>query len=91
MSDLKRYIRSRKRRDNDFGDGYEAGYEQFKIGVMLRQARESVGLTQEDLAVRMRTRKSAISRIENHAENITLTTLKKYAEALGKRVYVSIG
>jgi len=35
-----------------FAEGYDEGYEQFKVGVMLRQARESAGLTQEELARR---------------------------------------
>ena len=43
MSNLKQYIARRKKRDKEFAEGYEEGYEQFKIGVMLRQARESAG------------------------------------------------
>jgi HTH-type transcriptional regulator / antitoxin HipB len=42
MSELKRYVHERKQRDPDFAEGYDEGYEQFKIGVMLKQARESV-------------------------------------------------
>jgi DNA-binding XRE family transcriptional regulator len=76
MSDLKQYIDRRKKRDAEFTEGYEEGYEQFKIGVMLRQVRESAGLTQEELALRLNTRKTAISRIENHAEDIKLSTKK---------------
>jgi HTH-type transcriptional regulator / antitoxin HipB len=38
MSDLKKYIGERKKKDKRFAEGYEEGYEQFKIGVMLRQA-----------------------------------------------------
>ncbi len=90
MSDLKKYIHERKKRDTKFAQGYEAGYEQFKIGVMLRQARESAGLTQEELAGRLKTKKTAISRIENHAEDIKLSTLERVAAALGKRLQVSI-
>ncbi|RLC00097.1 MAG: hypothetical protein DRH90_19180, partial [Deltaproteobacteria bacterium] len=41
-----------------------AGYEQFKIGVILKKAREEAGLTQEELAAKLNTKKSAISRIE---------------------------
>jgi HTH-type transcriptional regulator / antitoxin HipB len=55
---------------------------------MLRQARESAGLTQEELARRLKTKKTAISRIENHAEDIKLSTLKRAALALGKRLQV---
>jgi len=40
MSDLKRYIATRKKTDQEFAGDFEEGYEQFKIGVILRQARE---------------------------------------------------
>jgi HTH-type transcriptional regulator / antitoxin HipB len=90
MSDLKRYIIERKKRDRKFAEGFDEGYEQFKIGVMLRQARESAGLTQEELARKLKTKKTAISRIENHAEDIKLSTLERVAAALGKRLQVSI-
>jgi len=43
MSDLKKYIAKRKKTDKEFAEGFEEGYEQFKIGVVLRQARESEG------------------------------------------------
>jgi len=90
MSDLKKYIRERKKGDKEFVEGFEEGYEQFKIGVMLRQAREEAGLTQDELARRLKTKKTAISRIENHAEDIKLSTLKRTAMALGKHLQVSI-
>jgi HTH-type transcriptional regulator / antitoxin HipB len=90
MSDVEAYIRDRKRRDPEFAEDFEVGYEQFKIGVFLRNMREQANLTQEELARKMNTRKSAISRIENHAENINVVTLQRYAAALGKRLHVSI-
>jgi len=90
MSDLKKYIRERKKKDKEFARGFEEGYEQFKIGVILRQAREAAGLTQEELARRLKTKKTAISRIENHAEDIKLSTLERTAMALGKRLQISI-
>jgi len=90
MSDLKKYIIERKRRDKNFAEGFDKGYEQFKIGAMLRQAREAAGLTQEELAHRLKTKKTAISRIENHAEDIKLSTLERVASALGRRLQVSI-
>ena len=90
MSDLKKYIAKRKKTDKEFSHGFEEGYEQFKIGVILRQARESVGLTQEELALRLKTQKTAISRIENHAEDIKLSTLDRVAKALGKKLEVHI-
>lgn len=57
---------------------------------MLRQARKGAGLTQEELTRRLKTKKTAISRIENHAEDTKLSTLKRAASALGKRLQVSI-
>jgi HTH-type transcriptional regulator / antitoxin HipB len=90
MSDLKKYITTRKKMDKEFADGFDEGYEQFKIGVVLRQARESAGLTQEQLAIRLKTQKTAISRIENHAEDIKLSTLDRVAKALGRRLEVHI-
>ena len=49
MSDIERYIEERKARDPEFADGYESGYADFKIGVLIRQAREEAGLTQGEL------------------------------------------
>ncbi len=90
MDDLERYIEERKKRSGEFADEFEIGYEQFKIGVILRVAREAAGLTQDQLAERLHTKKSAISRIENHAEDIRLSTLEKFAEAIGKRLTLKI-
>ncbi len=90
MSDLKRYIDKRKQKDKAFVLNFEKGYEDFKIGVILRQAREEAGLTQEELAIKLKTKKTAISRIENRAEDIKLSTLEKVALALGKHLKISI-
>jgi len=90
MSDLKNYIKKRKTTDPDFAQGYEEGFEEFKIGLILRQEREKSGLTQEELAKKIRTTKSAISRIENHSEDIKLSTLMKVAKALGKNVSIKL-
>lgn len=90
MSDLKKYIAKRKAKDAEFAKDYETGYEEFKIGVMLKMAREAAGLTQEQLAQKLSTKKSAISRIENHAKDIKLSTLEKFAQALGKKLHVEV-
>jgi HTH-type transcriptional regulator / antitoxin HipB len=86
MSDLQAYIQKRKDNDPEFAKNFESGYEKFKIGVMLRIAREDAGMTQEELAEKLGTKKTAISRIENHAEDIKLSTLEKYASAFGKKL-----
>ena len=90
MSDLDKYINKRKRRDAEFAEGFEAGYSNFKVGVLLKQARERAGMTQDEVARKLRTKKSSISRIENHAEDIRLSTIQRYAKAIGKTVKVEI-
>jgi len=90
MSDLQKYIKRRKTRDPDFAADYDYGYEQFKIGVILKKAREEAGLTQEELAEKLNTKKSAISRIENHAEDIKLSTLGKFVKAVGKELRLEV-
>jgi len=90
MSDVKKYVIKRRADDSSFDEGFDTGYKTFKIGVLLRQAREDAGLTQEQIAEKLNTKKSAISRMENHAEDIRLSTLEKFAEALGKKMEVAI-
>ena len=90
MSDLKKYIAARKEKDEDFALNFNEGYQVFKIGVMLKEAREAAGITQEELAIRLSTKKSAISRMENHAEDIKLSTLEKFASSIGKSLEVRI-
>ena len=48
MSDLQQYIEERKKRDPEFAKDFDKGYRGFKIGVLLRQAREEAGFTQEE-------------------------------------------
>jgi DNA-binding XRE family transcriptional regulator len=90
MSDVERFIAKQKKKSPQFAKDFESGYQEFKFSVMLRQAREKAGITQETVAKRLHTKKSAISRIENHAEDIRLSTLQKYAKAVGKRLRVDL-
>lgn len=90
MDDLDKYIEKRKKRSPIFAQNYDKGYEQFKIGVLLKQARIDAGLTQEQVAMKLKTGKSAISRIENHAEDIRLSTLINYAQAIGKSLKLEV-
>jgi len=90
VSDVLKYVDQRKKRDPEFARNYDAGYAEFKIGVMLKQGREQAGLTQEEVARQLHTQKSAISRIENHAEDIRLSTLREFAHAIGKRLRVQV-
>ena len=90
MSDLQKYINKRKKSDKEFEKNFDTGYHEFKIGEILKQARLEKGLTQEDIANRLNTKKSAISRIENHAQDIRLSTLQNFAQTLGKELRVEL-
>ncbi len=90
MSDLQKYINKRKKSDKEFEKNFDAGYQEFKIGEILKQARLEKGLTQEDIANKLNTKKSAISRIENHAQDIRLSTLQNFAQTLGKELRVEL-
>lgn len=70
--------------DNKYGERgaekrekWEEGFETFKIGVLLGEARIKLGMTQQELAEKCGTNKSYISRIENNASDIRLSTLMR--------------
>lgn len=70
---------------------FEEGYEEFKLGVLLQQARLEKGMTQEDLAEKCGTNKGYISRVENNIKDVRVSTLKKIVEiGLGGRLNLSI-
>lgn len=58
-------------------DKLEAGYETFKIGALIQEARLEKGLTQKELAEKCGTSKSYISRIENNIKEVRISTLQK--------------
>lgn len=69
----------------------ESGYENFKVGALLLEARLEKGLTQEELAKKAGTTKSYISKIENNIKEVRISTLQKIIElGLGGRLELSI-
>jgi DNA-binding XRE family transcriptional regulator len=63
---------------------WEQEFEVFRLGVILEEARIKMGLTQTELADKCGTNKSYISRIENNASDIRLSTLMRIVqEGLG--------
>lgn len=85
-------------KDDQFGkkgtprrDNLDREFETFKIGILLRQARESKHLTQEELAKVIDKKRTYISRVENDGSNITLRTLYEIVErGLGGKVTIGI-
>jgi len=72
-------------------DKLEAGYDSFKIGVLIHEARLEKGLTQQELAEKVGTTKSYISKLENNVKEVRLSTLQKIVElGLGGQLELSI-
>ena len=72
-------------------DALDEGYENFKIGALIHEARLEKGMTQEQLAEKVGTTKSYISKIENNIKEVRLSTLKKIIElGLGGNLELSI-
>jgi len=90
MSDLQQYINHRKQHDSEFAENFDEGYQIFKLGIVLRQAREASGFTQEDIAQKLGLQKAMISMIEEHTQEMTLSTIEKFATVIGKRIEFSL-
>jgi len=72
-------------------DKYEQGFEAFKLGVILQKMRKQQKLTQEQLAKKCGTTKTYISRIENDASDIRLSTLMRIIqEGLGGHLKLTV-
>ena len=72
-------------------DRYDAESLAFRLGVMLKEARNAAEMTQEQLAVRTGTKKSYISRIERGKSDIQIATYHKLIEiGLGKKLRIYI-
>ena len=91
--DLEKAIAKARQRPG-FSQAWESLEEEYAALDALLEARKSAGLTQEALAVRMGTTKSAISRLEaslrNEKHSPSWATLRKYARACGKKLVLQL-
>ncbi len=72
-------------------DKFDADYEAFKLGVLLQQARQERGLTQEQVAELSGTNKSYISKLEKDLKDVRFSTLYRIiTEGLGGHLKISI-
>jgi DNA-binding XRE family transcriptional regulator len=70
---------------------FEEEFEAFKLGVMIQELRKENGMTQEQLAKKCGTTKTYISRIENNASDIRLSTLMRIVrEGFGGQLKLSV-
>ena len=83
--------------DEDFGtvgtperDAFELECDAFIIGERLKQTREDMGMTQEELASKVGARRSFISKIENGSTDVRLSTIARVFQGLGRRVNIAV-
>ena len=70
---------------------FQEEFETFKIGILIQEARKKQHLTQQQLAEKVGTTKNYISRIENNASDIRLSTLMRIIrEGLGGSLKLSL-
>jgi len=70
---------------------FEKGYETFKLGAMIHEARLEKGLTQEQLATKCGTNKAYISKVENNFKDVRISTLQRIIEVgLGGQLNLSV-
>ena len=72
-------------------DKFDKGYESFKLGAMIHEARIEKGMTQEELAIKCGTNKAYISKVENNIKDVRISTLQKIVEiGFGGQLQLSI-
>lgn len=85
MSDLNKLEKKLRTKIKNFDKKYSLAEAKLGAAIQIANEREKVGITQADLAKRLNTTQSVISRIESGKQNLTLDMLQRIAEALGKR------
>jgi DNA-binding XRE family transcriptional regulator len=77
-----------------FKEAYDSLEEEYSALASFFEARKMTGLTQEDVAVKMGTTKSAVSRLESslgdNRHSPSIATLRKYAKAIGCRLDIRL-
>src|SRR6266850_6484888 len=83
---LDEIVRERTKRNSGFPAIVDAATERRRLLRELAHERESRGITQTAVAAEMKTSQSAVARIESGQADVKLSTLERYAAAVGKRV-----
>ena len=93
LLDLEVFIEEKYgKKGSEKRDSFEEGYETFKLGVMLQEMRHKHNMTQAQLAEKCGTTKNYISRIENDASDIRLSTLMRIIrDGFGQHLKLSVG
>ena len=89
MRTLQEHIKEQLK-NPEFVKEYEALGEEYEVVRQIIRARIAAGLTQKELAERIGTRQSNVSRIENGNSNPSIATLKRIAEATGTKLQIAL-
>ncbi len=90
MNDLDKLEKKLRKQINDFDKKFSTAKTRLEFAIQIAREREKAGLSQNELALKLKTTQSVISRIENGRQNISLDMLQKIADALGKKsVHIS--
>jgi transcriptional regulator with XRE-family HTH domain len=90
MSDIEEFISERKARSPRAWAKFEEKYRRYSIGMLLAEHRERAGFSLSELAKRTKMQKTALSRLENHGEDVRLSTITRYGEATGRPIALRI-
>ena len=85
MNDLDALEKKLRNSIKDFDKKYSFAKTRLELAIQIAEEREKAGISQKELANKLNTTQSVISRIENGKQNISLDMLQRIAEALGKK------
>ena len=83
-------VAKRWMKEPGFREGYDALEDEFALASQLIEARSRAGLTQAEVAERMGTSQSTVARLESGTGTPSLSTLKRFAQATGARIRVTL-
>jgi len=90
MSEIEKFISKRKARNPKAWAKFEEKYRTYAIGMLLGEHRARSGLSLSQFARRTHLQKTAISRLENHGEDVRISTITRYVEATRKPLVLRI-
>ncbi len=89
MSDVQKYIDKKEAEWPGFRQEVENETKNLLISEKIRMMRLEAGMTQDELAKKMKTTKSAISRLENNFSSMKIETIEKVAKVFNKKLSIS--
>lgn len=76
--------------DPGFDADVQVQVEELRLQAKLHEARKAAGLTQKQVAERMSVNRSFVSRLENHPQDMKLSTFQRYARAVGMHAEIGL-